>query len=326
MTLRRKRRVAACGPLRHLLAIAANLRHDGLMARTATREPRVGRGYIPAMSGEGRTEVSYVGRPRDGWRDVYHHLLTMPLWAFFGVMAAVYLGVNALFALAYLTVGGVDNMRPGDFPSAFFFSVETFGTIGYGELAPRGVGAHLLVAAESFVSIFNLAVATGLLFARISRPTARVLFSNRAVVTQHDGQQMLIFRAANQRLNRIVEAEVSVTLVHDVPTREGSPIRRFDTLPTVRSRTPVFMLSWQIMHPIDELSPLLGETSESLAARNAQIIVVLKGLDETFAQTIHARGGYTPDQIIWGGRFVDIIGRDEAGRPVIDYAHFHDIA
>jgi len=187
------------------------------------------------------------------------------------------------------------------------------------------LAAHLAVTLESFVGLFNLAIATGLLFARISRPTARVMFSERAVVTQHNGQQMLIFRAANQRRNRIVEAEVSVTLLHELFTQEGAPIRQFDTLATVRSRTPVFMLSWQIMHPIDELSPLLGETPESLTASGAQIIVVLKGLDETFAQTIHARGSYTPDRIVWGGKLVDIFTHDEEGRPVIDYTHFHDI-
>ncbi len=216
-------------------------------------------------------------------------------------------------------------MHAGSFADAFFFSVDTISTVGYGEMAPRSVGAHLVVTAESFVGIFNLAIATGLLFARISRPTARVLFSRVAVVTPHEGQQMLILRAANQRRNRIVEAEVSMNLLHWVTTKEGDRIRRFETMATVRSRSPVFMLTWQIMHPIDELSPLLGETPESLAAVEAQIIVVLKGLDETFAQTIHARAAYTPDQIVWGGRFVDIIGRDEEGRGVIDYAHFHDI-
>jgi inward rectifier potassium channel len=271
-------------------------------------------------------EMRTVGAARDGWRDLYHHLLTMPLAAFFGVMAAIYLTINTIFAIAYLVVGGVENMRPGSFADAFFFSAETISTVGYGEMEPRGVGAHLVVTAEGFVGIFNLALAAGLLVTRISRPTARVLFSERAVVTQHEGQQMLILRAANQRRNRIVEAEVSMNLLHWVTTKEGDRIRRFETMATVRSRTPVFMLTWQIMHPIDELSPLLAETPESLAAAEAQVVVVLKGLDETFAQTIHARAAYTPDQIVWGGRFVDIIGRDEEGRQVIDYAHFHDIA
>jgi len=296
------------------------------MAMQARRKPKVGRAHIPAFAGNGRTEVRYIGHARGGWRDAYHHLLTMPLIAFFGVMGGLYLILNAVFALAYMAVGGVDNMRPGHFADAFFFSVDAISTVGFGEMSPRGFGAYVVVTIESFVGIFNLAIAAGLLFARISRPTARVLFSNRAVVCDHDGQRVLMFRAANQRRNRIVEAEVSVTLLHEVTTAEGHSTRRFDTLATVRSRSPVFMLTWQVMHPIDELSPLLGETTESLNARQAQIIVLVKGLDETFAQTIHARAAYNPDQIVWGGRFADVMLRDDDGRLLIDYAHFHDIA
>jgi inward rectifier potassium channel len=298
-----------------------------LQARRKPKEPHVGKGYLPSIGSDGRTRVRYTGqRAGDGWRDAYHHLLTMPLIAFFGVMGAIYLALNTVFALAYLAVGGVEGMRPGTFADAFFFSVDTVSTVGFGEMTPKGLGAHLVVTVESFVGIFNLAIATGLLFARISRPTARVLFSDRALVTEYDGQRTLMVRAANQRRNRIVEAEVSVTLLHDMVTAEGHEMRRFETLATTRSRTPVFMLTWQIMHPIDDLSPLLGETAESLAAGNAQIIVVLKGLDETFAQTIHARAAYTPDQIVWGGRFANVILAEEDGGLLIDYAHFHDIA
>jgi inward rectifier potassium channel len=295
-------------------------------ARRKPRQPRVARAYLPAMGGDGRTQVRYIGHARDGWRDAYHHLLTMPLIAFFGVMAAIYLGINTVFATAYLVVGGVDNMRPGNFADAFFFSAETISTVGYGDMEPRSFSAHSIVTAEGFVGIFNLALAAGLLVARVSRPTARVLFSDRALVTEHDGQRVLMFRAANQRRNRIVEAEISVNLLREFKTSEGHVTRRFETLATTRARTPVFMLTWQVIHPIDELSPLLGETAESLAAREAQIIVVLRGLDETFAQTIHARTAYNPDQIVWGGRFADVILRDDDGGLLVDYAHFHDIA
>ena len=293
----------------------------------ATREPRFRRARVPSISGApGRTEVRYRGGARDGWRDAYHYLLTIPLPAFLGVMAGVYLVINLVFALAYDLVGGVTNLAQGDFLRAFFFSVETISTVGYGDMAPASTPAHWVMAIEAFVGLFNLAIMTGLMFNRISRPTARVMFSEKAVITNYEGERTLIFRAANQRRNRVVEAEVSVTLLHEVITKEGDTIRRFETLSVVRPRSPVFMLTWQIMHRIDELSPLLGESAESLTARNAQILVVLKGIDETFAQTIHARGGYLPDQIVWGGRLVDIFTRDDEGRAVIDYTHFHDVA
>ncbi|HEY2708209.1 MAG TPA: ion channel [Caulobacteraceae bacterium] len=279
----------------------------------------------PRLGGEERLTATYIGQTRDGWRDAYHFLLTIPLWAFFGVMALGYVAVNAIFALIYTAVGGVSGLQPGDFPGAFFFSVETFSTVGYGQVYPHSLAAHLAATVESFCGFFNLAIATGLLFARISRPTARVLFSDRAVVGMLDGAPTLMFRAANRRRNRIVEAEVTVTLVRDATTQEGTTFRRFQNLDVLRTRSPVFILTWTIMHRIDETSPLFGETTESLFARRAEILVIVKGLDETFAQTIHARASYFPEEIVWGGRLVDIFTRDERGRPVIDYTHFHDI-
>jgi inward rectifier potassium channel len=279
----------------------------------------------PRMGGDGRPQAIYVGHGKDGWKDAYHFLLTMPLGAFFGVMGAGYLAVNTVFALIYLIVGGVSGVRHGDFLDAFFFSAETLSTVGFGQMAPQTLAAHLAVTLESFVGLFNLAIATGLLFARISRPTARVVFSDRAVVTTYQGKPTLMFRAANRRRNRIVEAEVTVNLARDGVTREGARMRGFETLPTVRSRSPVFILTWQIMHQIDEASPLFGETTASLIEQRAEIVVILKGLDETFAQTIHARASYTPEEIVWGGRLVDIFSRNEDGLPVIDYTRFHDI-
>ncbi len=278
------------------------------------------------MGADGPSDAIYIGRAKDGWRDAYHYMLTMPLWRFLTVMAVAYLAINAVFAVAYTLVGGVAGVQRGDYLDAFFFSVETISTVGYGQMWPQGLAARVVMTGETFVGLFNLAIATGLLFARFSRPTARVMFSDRAVVTPLNGTPTLMFRAANRRRNRIVEAEVTVSLLRDVTSLEGETFRRFETLETVRARTPVFLLTWQIMHRIDEQSPLFGETVESLAARRAEIVIVLRGLDETFAQTIHARGSYTPDEIVWGARLVDIFVRDESGRTVIDYTHFHDIA
>jgi len=275
----------------------------------------------------GSSAVSYRGLPRDGWRDAYHILLTMPLAGFLAVMAAGFLTINTFFALLYLVdPGGVSGARPWNFFDSFFFSVQTMGTLGYGVMAPKSFYCNWVATAETFVGLFNLAIATGLMFARISRPTAKIMFSQIAVVAPLDGAPTLMFRAANQRRNLVIEAEVSVTLIHDVTTAEGTTLRRFDEMAVLRSRSPLFFLTWQVMHPIDERSPLNGETLESLLARKAEILVVMKGLDETFVSTIHARTSYAPNQIVWGRRFADIFTTDEGGKRTIDFRRFHDVA
>ena len=268
----------------------------------------------------------YIGQSRGAWRDAYHWLLVMPSWAFLAVLALAYLIINAIFAGLYLVdSNGVVGARPGNFADAFFFSVQTLGSVGYGAMWPRSTWANTVVTLEVFVGLFNLGAATGLLFARISKPTARIMFSDRAVITEFNGVPTLMFRAANQRRNRVVEAEVSVTMVHNVTSLEGQQLRRFDAMSVLRSKQPLFILTWQVMHPIDESSPLFGETMESLTARTAEILVVMKGLDETFASTIHARGSYAPHEIVWGGRFADIFSRLPDGRRAIDFRRFHDI-
>jgi len=288
---------------------------DASPPESAASFPRIGTRGLPA-----------VGLPNDSWRDAYHYLLTTPLWAFFAAMAIAFLALNAVFAFLYLLdPGGLVGARPGSFPDAFFFSVQTLGTLGYGVMAPRSLYANVVVTAEVFLGLFNLAVATGLLFARISRPTARIMFSDRAVVTSFEGQPTLIFRAANRRRNLVVEAEVSVNLLRDLTTLEGATMRRFEELKTLRARTPLFFLTWTVMHRIDESSPLWGETQESLLATHAEIVVVMKGTDETFVSTIHARTSYTPDEIVWGQRLADIFVTDAGGRRFIDFTRFHQV-
>lgn len=296
-----------------------------MTAGMSEEDPSAEPPYIPRLAGDGPSRATFRGEPRDGWRDTYHQLLTMSLPGFFALAAGVYVAINLVFALAYFIVGGVTGLARGDFLGAFFFSVETLSTVGYGEMAPASVGAHLVMTAESFVGLIELAITTGLLFARFSRPTARVMFSDWAVVTDFEGEPTLMLRAANRRRNRIVEAEVSLTMIRDTTTLEGATIRRFEALRTLRAQNPIFYLTWQIMHRIDETSPLWGETPQTLAARRAEILVVVKGLDETFAQTIHARASYSPDRIAWNARLADIFSRMEDGRWLIDYSRFHDI-
>lgn len=279
-----------------------------------------------AMMRQGKRGVIVLGRARGGWNDAYHTVLTMPLWGLILLLLAAFVALNATFACLYLLdPGGVSGARPGSFADAFFFSAQTLGTVGYGVLTPHSLYANLLATAEMFLNLIFMALSTGLVFTRVSRPTARVMFSRRAVITPYDGVPTLMFRAANQRGNQILEAEVSVNLARQVVTAEGHVMRQFQPLPVTRARSPLFLLSWQVMHPIDETSPLFGATRESLEAAGMEIVIALSGLDDTFAQRIHTRHSYLPEEIIWNGRFADILSVAPDGRRIIDYRRFHDV-
>jgi len=242
--------------------------------------------------------------------DLYHHLLSASWLRLLAIIAGLYLAANALFALAYLAEpGSIGNARPGSFVDAFFFSVQTMATIGYGKLVPRT----------------GLAMVTGLMFAKFSRPTARVLFSRHAVVAPHDGVPCFMFRMANARGNNIVHAQVQVVLAREETTLEGDRMRRFHDLVLLRPRSTLFSFSWTAIHPITEVSPFHGATPAALVAAEAEIVVSLMGYDENLAQTVHARHRYQPGDVAWGARFVDILIREPGGMRRIDYARFHDV-
>jgi inward rectifier potassium channel len=260
------------------------------------------------------------------WRDPYYLLLTMPWRWFLALIALGYVAANALFALAYLAGGdGIENARPGNFLDAFFFSIQTMASIGYGAMYPRSDYANALVAIESLAGLIGLSISTGLMFARFSRPTARVLFSSVAVIAPYNGVPTLMFRAANQRRNQILEAQLQVGLARDEISAEGQFMRRIYDLKLSRSQNPIFFLTWTAMHHIDEQSPLYGATPETLAAEETSLIVTLTGIDETVSQTIHARHSYSTQEILWSRRFVDIVMRMSNGQRYIDYKHFHDV-
>ena len=268
------------------------------------------------------------GDDNPAWRDVYHNLLTMPWWAFIAVAAAVYMGANLLFAALYWPdTAGLAGARPRSFVDALNFSVETLGTIGYGAMSPHDGYTNALVAAEAFTSIFLTAVLTGLIFSRVSRPSARVIFSRVAVVVEFEGRPTLMLRAANQRANQMLEAEATLTLARRLITDDGVAMRVFDYMSLRRSRSPLFAISWTIMHVIDESSPLHGRDDAWLREIGAEFLLTVAGVDETSSQRVHARTSYVPDEIVWGRHFADIISPpDEAdGRWVIDYSRFHDV-
>lgn len=283
-------------------------------------------GAPPRLIARDRADrVAAIGLRRAWLGDLYHRLLRMRWSGFLAAGIALYLAANALFAGLYLLQpGAIAHARPGFFSDAFFFSVQTIATIGYGGMAPATLYANIVVTVESAFGLFFLALATGLVFARFSRPTARVLFSRVAVVGPHNGVPTLSLRLANERSNQILQAEVDVALLRDETTAEGETIRRFYDLTLARRRSPVFALTFSVMHAIDQASPLYGADPATLAADNAELVVTVTGLDETTAQPVHARTSYLAHEILWGHRFVDVLGHRRDGRRVIDYRRFHD--
>ena len=268
----------------------------------------------------------WVAAGRDILGDLYHALFTMGWPAFIFGIGIVFVLANGGFALAYLAQpGAVVHARPGSFADAFFFSVQTMATIGYGIMYPGTFYANVLMSLETLIGLFGVAFATGLAFARFSRPRARIRFSETAVVSLYHGVPTLMFRVANQRGNQILEARVQVTLLRNEHSPEGQTMRRFRDLVLLRDSTPSFSYSWTVMHPITGNSPLSGTSRAALQAEDAELVVTMAGLDETLAQTIHARHVYRPAAIHWGHRLRDVLSKDAHGRYLIDYGHFDDI-
>lgn len=269
--------------------------------------------------------VEARGLSRAPHEDLYHWILTISWGQFLALCALAFLLANALFACLYL-LEPASILHAESFEDLFFFSVQTMATIGYGNMAPATRYGHVLVTLEALVGMLGVALATGLTFAKFSKPTARVLFSNKMVLGPRDGVPHLMLRMANLRLNQVVEATLRIVLLRTHVTREGDVLRVPLELSLVRSRTPVFVLSWLAMHRIDETSPLFGEGAlAKLKAERAEMFVSLSGLDDTTGQTIHARRSYSLDDIAVGARFVDILTTRDDGTRVIEYTKFHQV-
>jgi inward rectifier potassium channel len=295
-----------------------------------TTDARIGAPRISAAVFAGtrrgrRIKPVVLGQDGSRWKDVYHFILTVSWSVFFLSMAVVYLAINTAFAGLYLlSPNGILHEHPNSFLDAFFFSVQTFGSIGYGVLAPSSLYVNAFVTVESFLSLMYAAIATGLLFARFSRPFARIIFSDVAVIAPFDGIPTLMFRAANQRANLMLDATAIVSLARQVTNKEGITMRRFEELKLVRARSPLFSLSWTIMHQIDQSSPLYGATIDTFYDQEMEIVVLLSGTDETLAQLTYARQAYTADDILFDRRFVDVLRQGAMGRVEVDLRRFHD--
>jgi inward rectifier potassium channel len=272
----------------------------------------------------GRRLAVMKGQDRSRWTDIYHAVLNAPWWAFFIGLAAFFATINVVFALFYLAEpGSLEHARRGNFWDAFLFSVQTIGSTNYTVFSPQTIYANIVVCVEAFFGILTIALFTGIIFARFSRPYARVVFSKVAIITPFDGVPTLMFRAANQRGNQILDAAITLTVARNQTTKEGLRMRRFEELKPVRERTSLFALSWTVMHRIDETSPLYGITPDMCDDSQLEIIALLSGMDETLADRIYARHSYVPDELLWDHRFVDVLSIAN-GRRVVDLTRFHD--
>jgi inward rectifier potassium channel len=291
-----------------------------------TFDPGLTQKYIGALRRTINKDGTFnVHRRGTTWRDLnaYLYLINVPWPVFLGIVFAAYLAVNTLFALIYFSLG--PNQLQGaaaptelaHFLNSFFFSAQTLTTVGYGVISPRGAAASTVAALEAMVGLMGFALATGLLFGRVSRPSARIGYSQKMTVTPYLDGTSLQFRVVNQRANNLMELEAKVLFM----TVEGPPgqLRRdYKVLKLERHNVFFFPLTWTIVHPIDEHSPLHGKTAQDLERLQAEILILIKGFDDTFSQTVHSRYSYRYDEIAWGARFAPAFDTDAEGALVLE--------
>jgi len=270
-------------------------------------------------------EVRVIGAKRTPLRDLYHGFLKASWWGALGAIVLVYLGLNVTFALGYFAFGGVENARLGSFADALYFSVQTMGTIGYGAMYPKSGAANMLVLGESVAGLIFTALATGLVFAKFSQSTARMVFSRNVTISPMDGVPTLAFRVGNERSSRILEAMIRVSLVRTELTKEGVTFYRMYDLALTRERSPALSRSWTAMHLITPGSPLHGETPASIAQKEVELLVTVGGVDDISHQPVHARYRYVDADIIWGARHADVLTIAPDGVLVMDVTKFDEI-
>ncbi len=273
----------------------------------------------------GGREIIAEGLRLSFWADISHRCMTASWPAFIAGAAGVFLVFNALFAVVYwLGNDPIANVPGKAYIDYFYFSIETLSTAGYGDMHPQTHYGHFVAAVELFTGIFSMSLMTGLIFARFSRPSARLLFADNPVISHHEGAPTLMLRFANERHNIIGNATARLWMFKNIVTEEGLPFRRFFELPLLRHEHPALALTWTLQHALDEASPLYGMSQEEFAALDVSLVLVVSGYDVVAAQTVHARKSYEYTAIRFGHRYVDVLSTAGDGRVRIDYGRFHD--
>jgi len=274
----------------------------------------------------GNRTITTEGIAREIFQDLFHYFMTVGWPQVFLGFAAFFLGFDVLFGCLYhLVPGCIANLNPPGFLGAFFFSVETFATVGYGDMHPQTLYGHVVAMVEIFIGLLSLALMTGIVFSRFSRPRARFMFTRNGVVRPIDGQLTLVFRAANQRQNVVLEASAQLRMLRNEVTPEGFRIRRVIDLPLLRSQHPMFVLGWTVMHVINDASPLQSASADSLEEQSASFILSLSGTDENTGQVLMARAEYDSKDLRWNSSFRDILEEKADGALHLDYGKFHDV-
>jgi inward rectifier potassium channel len=263
--------------------------------------------------------LAKVGVARFDLRDPYYTAVSLPFPGFALVMLGCWLAINLVFALLYvLSPGDIANARPGSFSDAFFFSIETLATVGYGVMAPATLYGHIVSSAEIVTGMSFTAIVTGLLFVRFSRPRAKILFADDAVVCSHNGRPTLMLRLANGRTTIMSDADAQVFVLLAEHSAEGTFMRRVHTLRLQQSHLPLFAMPWLLIHVIDESSPLHGQDAETLAASGARLFLTIEARDPMLSTVVQDMKDYPAGHIRFGMRFADAVIRDDQGHATAD--------
>lgn len=297
----------------------------------------LGLGLQPAVQNQrtinrdGTSNSRRTGVPFFRTADIYNSLINIS-WGMFNLLVfAAYLAINIFFASIYVIIGiqNLDGIKTGGstfqhFMDAFFFSAQTVSTVGYGHISPTGLLTSTVAALESLIGLLSFALATGLLYGRFSRPSAKIRYSKNIIVAPYHDITALMFRLANFRSNQLVELEVQVMFTYNAII-DGKAIRQFMPLELERSNISLLTLSWTVVHPITEDSPLKTMNLEFLQHNEAEFIVMLKAFDDSFSQTVQSRTSYTDEEIIWGAKFLPAFARNAAGVHILALNKIDDL-